>query len=154
MPSSAHQVNDRHRRANNIYSHDQSLVTRSEVFHCRQKMIKPLYKWLLTLFTCHNFYNWVSTAPSSSAPRPPLCVDPPEKNLKKTKFEEKNTKKYYKHACKHLNASAASPRWTNWFCRTTCRPLSGNLAHCCKRSTRHQRESRNAFGNIFLMAVV
>ena len=51
-------------------------------------------------------------------------------------------------ACKHLNASAAIPRWTNWFCKTTCRPLSENLAHCCKRSTRHQRESRNVFGNI------
>ena len=53
-------------------------------------------------------------------------------------------------ACKHLNASAAIPRWTNWFCRTTCRPLSENLAHCCKRSTRHQRESRNAFWKHFL----
>ena len=152
MPSSAHQVNDRHRRANNIYSHDQSLVTRSEVFHCRQKMIKPLYKWLLTLFTCHNFYNWVSTAPSSSAPRPPLCVDPPKK------IEEKNDeigRKNDKNYCKHLNASAAIPRWTNWFCRTTCRPLSKNLAHCCKQSTRHQRISRNVFGNIcFFMGVV
>ena len=89
LPSSAHQVNDRHRRANNIYSHDQSLVTRSEVFSLPSKDDQPLYKWLLTLFTFHNFYNWVSTAPSSSAPRPPLCVDPP----KKVEEKKRNLKK-------------------------------------------------------------
>ena len=96
VPSSAHQVNDRHRRANNIYSHDQSLVTRSEVFHCRQKMISPYTSgfWHFSLATISTTGSQQLLPHQHPGPHFELTL---LKNLKNDVWR-KNGKYYCKHA--------------------------------------------------------